>query len=71
MGNLVYYTGFAILTVTILLLIVNRVLARYIDQIPFVRILIGVSVGLVLMVLAQVLVLSFMPNTVYGSVAKF
>ncbi len=65
MGNLVYYTGFAILTVTILLLIATRVLARYINQIPFVSILIGVSVGLVLMVLAQVLVLSFMPNTVY------
>ncbi|MDI6651104.1 hypothetical protein [Leuconostoc suionicum] len=65
MGNLIYYTGFAILAVTILLFIVTRLLARYINQIPFIRILIGVSVGLVLMVLVQVLVLSFMPNTVY------
>ncbi|WP_243132407.1 hypothetical protein [Leuconostoc pseudomesenteroides] len=65
MGNLVYYTGFAILTITILLLIATRLLVRYINQIPFVRISIGVSVGLVLMALAQVLVLSFMPNTVY------
>ncbi len=50
MGNLVYYTGFVILTVTILLLIATRLLARYINQIPFVRISIGISIGLVLMV---------------------
>ncbi|MCO7127508.1 glycosyltransferase family 39 protein [Sporolactobacillus shoreicorticis] len=65
LGNLTKYTGVAVLIVTIFAFSCIRLLAPTINSLPFRRIKWGIGIGLGFMLVAQIFIMSVMPNTVY------
>lgn len=65
LGNLIRYSGIAVLVVTLILFLTAHIFAGGINQLSVKRVKWIVGIGLIAMFIGQIVILSVMPNTVY------
>lgn len=65
LGNLIRYSGIAVLVVTLILFLMAHLFAGGINRLSVKRVKWIVGIGLIAMFIGQIVILSVMPNTVY------